>query len=125
MLKNSSVLFFYFFTRCCWGGVEEVNRNMLKFLIMFFLVFLLGIGGIFLARKHMILLLLSLELLLLAINLSFACFSVYLDDVLGQLLALFLLMIAASESALGLAILVVYYRLRGLIFIDLVTLLKS
>lgn len=92
---------------------------------MFFIIFLLGIWGIFLTRKHMILLLLSLELLLLAISLSFACFSVYLDDVLGQLLALFLLMIAASESALGLAILIVYYRLRGLIFIDLVTLLKS
>lgn len=98
---------------------------MLKFLFIFFILFLLGIWGVFLTRKHMILLLLSLELLLLSINLSFASFSVYLDDVLGQLLALFLLMIAASESALGLAILIVYYRLRGLIFIDLVTLLKS
>lgn len=98
---------------------------MVHFLIMFFILFLLGMWGVFLTRKHMILLLVSLELLLLALTLSFACFSVYLDDVLGQLLVLFLLMIAASESAVGLAILLVYYRLRGFIFVDLLTLLKG
>ena len=98
---------------------------MVYFLIMFFILFLLGIWGIFLTRKHMVLLLVSLELMLVALNLSFACFSVYLDDVLGQLMALFLLMVAASESAVGLAILIVYYRLRGFIIVDLLTLLKG
>ena len=66
-----------------------------------------------------------MELMLLSVNLSFILFSVYLDDILGQLFFLLVLTIAASESAIGLAILVIYYRLRGSIFIDLVSQLKG
>lgn len=66
-----------------------------------------------------------MELMLLSVNLSFILFSVYLDDILGQLFFLLVLTIAASESAIGLAILVVYYRLRGGIFIDLISQLKG
>lgn len=73
----------------------------------------------------MIIILISLELALLSININFVVFSLYLDDLLGQVFSLLVLAIAASESALGLAILIVYYRLRGGISIDLVCLLKS
>lgn len=120
------IIFFGFFIayRGKWC-VVFYEVKMVHFLIMFFILFLLGIWGVFLIRKHMILLLVSLELLLLALTLSFACFSVYLDDVLGQLLVLFLLMVAASESVVGLAILLVYYRLRGFILVDLLFLLKG
>jgi len=79
----------------------------------------------FLSRKHVIIVLISLELLLLAININFIVFSVYLDDLIGQLYALFILTVCAAESALGLAILIVYYRLRGGISIDLISLIKG
>ena len=79
----------------------------------------------FLARKHVIIILISLELILLSVNINFVAFSVYLDDILGQVYALLVLTVAASESALGLAILITYYRLRGGISIDLICLLKS
>jgi NADH-quinone oxidoreductase subunit K len=79
----------------------------------------------FLSRKHVIIILISLELILLATNINFVIFSVFLDDILGQIYALLVLTVAAAESALGLAILIVYYRLRGGISIDLISLLKS
>lgn len=79
----------------------------------------------FLSRKHLIIILISLELMLLAVNINFIIFSVLLDDLLGQIYAILMLAIAAAETAIGLAILVIYYRLRGGISIDLVSLLKS
>jgi len=79
----------------------------------------------FLSRKHVIIILISLELILLSTNINFVIFSVFLDDILGQIYALLVLTVAAAESALGLAILIVYYRLRGGISIDLISLLKS
>lgn len=79
----------------------------------------------FLSRKHVIIILISLELILLSININFVVFSIFLDDLLGQIYALLVLTVAAAESALGLAILIVYYRLRGGISIDLINLLKS
>jgi len=88
-------------------------------------LFLIGTFGMFLSRKHVIIILISLELILLSTNINFVIFSVYLDDILGQLYALLVLTVAAAESALGLAILIVYYRLRGGISIDLISLLKS
>jgi len=79
----------------------------------------------FLSRKHVIIILISLELILLSANINFVIFSVFLDDILGQIFALLVLTVAAAESAIGLAILIIYYRLRGGISVDLVSLLKS
>ena len=83
-----------------------------KYLMVAMILFLIGLSGIFLNRKNILLLLMSIELMLLAINFNFIVFSVFLDDVLGQLFALLVLTVAAAESAIGLAILVVYYRIR-------------
>ena len=67
----------------------------------------------------------SIELMLLAVNLNFLIFSVFLDDMMGQLFALFILTVAAAESAIGLAILVVYYRVRGTVAVELINLIKG
>jgi len=95
------------------------------YLFLSVLLFLIGTFGMFLSRKHVIIILISLELILLSTNINFVVFSVFLDDIMGQLYALLVLTVAAAESALGLAILIVYYRLRGGISIDLISLLKS
>lgn len=76
-------------------------------------------------KKHLILLLISIELMLLSVNLNLVIFSVFLEDFVGQFLALFILTVAASESAIGLAILLIYYRLRGTIFINFINTLKG
>lgn len=76
-------------------------------------------------KKHLILLLISIELMLLSVNLNLVIFSVFLEDFVGQFLALFILTVAASESAIGLAILLIYYRLRGTIFINFINILKG
>jgi NADH:ubiquinone oxidoreductase subunit K len=88
-------------------------------------LFLLGLWGIFLNRKNIIVMLMSIELMLLAVNFNFLVFSVYLDDVLGQVFSLFILTVAAAESAIGLALLVIYYRARGTISVDFIHLLKG
>jgi len=95
------------------------------FIVLTVLMFVIGIFGMFLTRNHIIIILISLELILLAININFIVFSIFFDDLLGQTYALLILTVAAAESALGLAILIVYYRLRGGISIDLIALLKS
>ena len=79
----------------------------------------------FLNRKNILVMLMSIELMLLAVNLNFLVFSVYLDDLLGQLFALLILTVAAAESAIGLALLVVYYRIRGTIAVEFINLLKG
>jgi NADH-quinone oxidoreductase subunit K len=76
-------------------------------------------------RKNILLLLLALEIMLLAVNINFVVFSVFLDDLLGQIFTLIVLTVAAAESALGLAILIVYYRVRGGIALDTVQTLRS
>lgn len=77
------------------------------------IVFVIGLIGIILNRKNILITIMSMELLLLAINLNFAAFSIYLDDIVGQIFILFILTIAATESAIGLAILTVFYRLKN------------
>ena len=99
--------------------------DLVKYLTFSFLLFLLGIWGIFFNRKNIIIMLMSIELMLLAVNLNFLVFSVYLDDLIGQLFALFVLTVAAAESAIGLALLVVYYRVRGTIAVEFISLLKG
>jgi len=79
----------------------------------------------FLNKKNIIIMLMSLELMLLAVNLNFVLCSVYLDDFMGQIFALFILTVAAAESAIGLAILVVYSRVRGSISIEMIRLLNG
>ncbi len=96
-----------------------------KFISVCVILFLLGIWGIFLNRKNIIIMLMSIELMLLAVNLNFVIFSVYLDDMIGQLFALLVLTVAAAESAIGLALLVVYYRIRGTIAVEYINLVKG
>jgi NADH-quinone oxidoreductase subunit K len=76
-------------------------------------------------RKYIILMLMSIELMLLAVNFNLIVFSTFLDDIVGQIFALFVLTVAAAESAIGLAILVVYYRVRGTVSIEYINLLKG
>ena len=87
--------------------------NLVLFLSLSTLLFLSGIWGIFLNRKNIIIMLMSIELMLFAVNFNFLFFSVFLDDMIGQLFALLVLTVAAAESAIGLALLVIYYRVRG------------
>lgn len=96
-----------------------------KFVLTAILLFLIGLSGIMLNRKNIILMLMSIELILLSVNLNFVIFSFFLDDVVGQVFALLILTVAAAESAIGLAILLIYYRIRGSISIDFVNLLKG
>ena len=81
-------------------------------------LFLIGVLGLVLNRKNILITLMSIELMLLAINLNFVIFSIYLDDLTGYIFVLFILTIAAAESAIGLAILTIYYRLKNTIQID-------
>ena len=96
-----------------------------RYLFVAMVLFLLGLSGIFLNRNNIIILLMSIELMLLSINFNFIIFSVFLDDILGQLFALLVLTVAAAESAIGLAILVIYYRVRGTIAIEFINLMKG
>ena len=99
--------------------------DLVKYLAVSMILFLLGIWGIFLNRKNIIIMLMSIELMLLAVNLNFLIFSVYLDDLIGQLFALLVLTVAAAESAIGLALLVVYYRIRGTLAVEFINLIKG
>lgn len=99
--------------------------EIFKFLLISVLLFIIGLLGIFLLKKNLIIILMSIELMLLAINFNFIIFSVYLDDAIGQIFALFILTVAAAESSIGLAILVIYYRLKGVISINLVNYIKG
>jgi NADH-quinone oxidoreductase subunit K len=96
-----------------------------KYLCVTFFLFFIGLSGIFLNRKNIIIMLMSIELMLLAINFNLIVFSVFLDDIIGQIFALLILTVAAAESAIGLAILVIYYRIRGSIAIELINLMKG
>ena len=89
------------------------------------ILFTLGIFGIFLNRKNIIIILMSIELILLAVNINLVAFSSFLGDISGQIFALFVLTVAAAEAAIGLAILVVYYRNRGSIAVEDVNLMKG
>ena len=89
------------------------------------ILFTLGIFGIFLNRKNVIVILMSIELMLLAVNINFVAFSVHLGDLVGQVFALMVLAVAAAEAAVGLAILVIYFRNRGSIAVEDINLMKG
>ena len=88
------------------------------------ILFTLGIFGIFLNRKNVIVILMAIELILLAVNLNLVAFSAFLHDLTGQIFAMFVLTVAAGEAAVGLAILVIYFRGRGTIAVDDVNRMK-
>ncbi|MAU98466.1 NADH-quinone oxidoreductase subunit NuoK [Aurantimonas sp. 22II-16-19i] len=89
------------------------------------ILFVTGVFGIFMNRKNIITILMSVELILLAVNLNMVAFSAFLNDLVGQVFALFILTVAAAEAAIGLAILVVFFRNRGSIAVDDVNTMKG
>ncbi len=89
------------------------------------ILFTLGIFGIFLNRKNVIIILMSIELMLLAVNINLVAFSTHLQDLVGQIFAMFVLTVAAAEAAIGLAILVVYFRNRGSIEVEDINMMKG
>ncbi|MBB4185252.1 MULTISPECIES: NADH-quinone oxidoreductase subunit NuoK [Sinorhizobium] len=89
------------------------------------ILFTLGVFGIFLNRKNVIIILMSVELILLAVNINMVAFSAFLNDITGQVFALFILTVAAAEAAIGLAILVVFYRNRGSIDVEDINTMKG
>ncbi len=95
------------------------------FLAVAAILFTIGVFGIFVNRKNVIVILMSIELILLAVNINLVAFSTHLNDIVGQVFALFILTVAAAEAAIGLAILVVFYRNRGSIAVEDVNLMKG
>lgn len=95
------------------------------FLTVAAILFTLGVFGIFLNRKNVIIILMSVELILLAVNLNLVGFSAHLNDLAGQVFALMILTVAAAEAAIGLAILVVFFRNRGSIAVDDINMMKG
>ena len=89
------------------------------------ILFTLGVFGIFLNRKNVIIILMSIELILLSVNINLVAFSAHLGDLVGQVFALFILTVAAGEAAIGLAILVVYFRNRGSIAVEDIHIMKG
>lgn len=89
------------------------------------ILFTLGLFGIFLNRKNVIIIMMSVELMLLAVNINLVAFSVHLENLVGQVFALFVLTVAAAEAAIGLAILVVYYRNRASIAVEDIRMMKG
>ena len=89
------------------------------------IIFTIGIIGIFLNRKNVIIILMSIELILLAVNINLVSFSIYLQDLTGQVFAMFILTVAAAEAAVGLAIIVIYYKNKGTINVEQISSLKG
>jgi NADH-quinone oxidoreductase subunit K len=95
------------------------------YLVVAAILFTIGVFGIFVNRRNIIVILMSIELILLAVNINLVAFSVFLHDVVGQIFALFVLTVAAAEAAVGLAILVTFFRWRGDIAVDDAAVMKG
>jgi len=95
------------------------------YLVVAAILFTIGVFGIFINRKNVIIILMSIELILLAVNINFVAFSTHMGDIAGQVFAMFILTVAAAEAAIGLAILVVYFRNRGNIAVEDIDLMKG
>ena len=95
------------------------------YLVVAAILFTIGVFGIFVNRKNIIVILMSVELMLLAVNINLVAFSAHLGDLVGQVFAMFVLTVAAAESAIGLAILVVYFRNRGSIAVEDINMMKG
>ena len=99
--------------------------GLVHYLVVSAILFTMGVLGIFVNRKNLIVILMAIELILLAVNLNLVAFSAYLHDLVGQVFAMFVLTVAAGEAAIGLAILVIYFRGRGTIAVDDVNRMKG
>jgi NADH-quinone oxidoreductase subunit K len=99
--------------------------SLTHYLVVSAILFTMGVLGIFMNRKNLIVILMAIELILLAVNLNFVAFSSFLGDLVGQVFAMFVLTVAAGEAAIGLAILVIYFRGRGTISVDDVNRMKG
>ena len=95
------------------------------YLVVAAIVFIIGVFGIFVNRKNVIIILMCIELILLAVNINFVAFSTHSGDIAGQVFAMFILTVAAAEAAIGLAILVVYFRNRGDISTEKINMMKG
>lgn len=102
-----------------------IDISLGHYLFLAAIIFTIGIVGIFLNRKNVIVLLMSIELILIAVNINFVAFSVYLQDIVGQVFTMFVLTVAAGEAAIGLAILVVFFRNKGSIHVEDINTLKG
>ena len=102
-----------------------ISVNLGHYLTLSAIIFTIGVIGIFLNRKNVIVILMSIELILLAVNINLVSFSIFLNDLSGQIFTLFILTVAAAEAAIGLAIIVVYYRNAGTISIEKINKLKG
>lgn len=101
------------------------NFHLILVLCFSFSMFFFGILGIFITRKNIIIILISIELMLLAVNFNFAIFSVILNDIIAQSFIIYILTLAGAEAAIGLAILIIFYRVRGVIAVNFVASLKG
>ncbi len=99
--------------------------GLTHYLVVSAILFTMGVLGIFVNRKNLIVILMAIELILLSVNLNLVAFSAYLHDLVGQIFAMFVLTVAAGEAAIGLAILVIYFRGRGSIAVDDVNRMKG
>ena len=99
--------------------------SLAHYLIVAAILFTIGVFGIFLNRKNVIIILMSIELMLLSVNINLVSFSAYLNDLVGQVFAMFVLTVAAADAAIGLAILVIYFRNRGSISVEDVNMMKG
>ncbi|EXS68902.1 MULTISPECIES: NADH-quinone oxidoreductase subunit NuoK [unclassified Sphingobium] len=95
------------------------------YLVVSAILFVMGVLGIFINRKNIIIILMAIELILLSVNINLVAFSVFLGDMVGQVFSMFVLTVAAGEAAIGLAILVIYFRGRGTIAVDDVNRMKG
>jgi len=95
------------------------------YLTLAVIIFVIGIVGIFLNRKNVIIILMSIELILLAVNINLVSFSIYLQNLVGQIFTMFILTVAAAEAAVGLAIIVLYYKNKGSIDVEQISSLKG
>jgi NADH-quinone oxidoreductase subunit K len=102
-----------------------IDIGLGHYLTLSAIIFTIGIVGIFLNRKNVIVILMSIELILLSVNINFVSFSIFLNDLTGQIFTLFILTVAAAEAAIGLAIIVVYYRNSGTIRVEEIDKLKG
>lgn len=102
-----------------------IEVSLTHYLVLASVLFTIGVFGMFLNRKNVIIILMCIELMLLSVNINFVAFSVYLHDLAGQVFTMFILTVAAAEAAIGLAILVVFFRNKGSIAVDDIASLKG
>ena len=102
-----------------------MDIGTMHYLILAALLFTIGVIGIFLNRRNVIVILMSIELILLSVNINLVAFSIYLQDLVGQVFTMFILTVAAAEAAVGLAIIVIYYKNKGSINVEQISSLKG